>query len=122
MLTFNLGISSPPQCQGCRQTLSFRYSYPSEKVTSINWLKGQSYKSIGYVSVENSELKFVGVNGYENRITWQPADPASITISDLTVNDTDIYWCFVYFESGHYIADSTYFNSSDPLRKDKRCI
>ena len=117
MLTFNRGISSPPQCQGCRQTLSFRYSYPAEVIKSINWLKGISYLSIGYVIFENSELKFVGVNGYESRIAWNSDDPASITINDLTADDSDVYWCFVYFESGHYIANSTFLNSSSPLCK-----
>ena len=116
-LTFNRGVSSPPQCQGCQQTLSFLYSYPSEVILSINWLKGSSYLSIGYVSVNSGELRFIGVNGYENRITWQSNDPASITISDLTANDTDTYWCFVYFQSGNYIVDSTYLNTSSPLCK-----
>ena len=117
-LTFNLGVSSPAQCQGCQQKLSFLYSYPNEQVRSINWVKGSAYVPIGFLYASDDQLlRFTAAENYQDRVIWQPEEPASITIRDLSMSDTDVYLCIVLFNSGRFISDFTYLNSSAPACK-----
>ena len=112
-LTFNRGVSSPAQCQSCEQTIAFRYVYPAETVVSISWIVGGVY--LGYTYMDGSKLQMITLEGYEGRLSWQESDPASLTLRGLTANDTGQYWCYVLFQSGNFIADSTYLNTSSPL-------
>lgn len=121
-LTFNLGISSPQQCQGCTRTLSFRFSYPSENITAINWYKGLQYSMVAYAYYTDGQLVLYPTEFYHQRLSYEQSDPGSFTLMDVHYTDTDNYWCYVLFESQNYIIGSTFLNVSESLCKSQIII